>query len=109
LARGTFDEAASLYRHVWRQRVRDLRDSFAQAIRKKLAPYAAEKWYDWEGPPHSTEITPSLEMFLRKVRDLLDFIGQNVSPDSVLTLHHLTNHEVWSALDQCVISQTAFR
>jgi len=40
-----------------------------------------------------------MEPFLRKMRELLDFIVGNVSPDSVLTLYHLTNHEVWSTLD----------
>jgi len=88
--------------------VRNLCDAFAETLRKKLGGYAAEKWYDWEGPPRPGEITPSMEPFLRKMRELLDFIVGNVSPGSVLTLYHLTNHEVWSTLDQCVISQTAF-
>ncbi|KAL7070900.1 hypothetical protein ACQ4LE_009668 [Meloidogyne hapla] len=109
LARGTFDESASLYRHVWRLWVRNICESFSELISKKLTnKYSCEKWYDWEGSPRPSEITPSFEPFLRKVKELLEWIRLNISPDSVLTFQHLTNHEVWTAMDSCVISQTAF-
>nr|CAD2183134.1 unnamed protein product [Meloidogyne enterolobii] len=109
LARGTFDENASLYRHVWRLWVRNICEQFSELISKKLTlKYSNEKWYDWEGPPKPSEITPSFEPFLRKVKELLEWLSSNISSDSVLTFQHLTNHEIWTALDLCVISQTAF-
>uniref|UniRef100_A0A915MSF9 F-box domain-containing protein n=1 Tax=Meloidogyne javanica TaxID=6303 RepID=A0A915MSF9_MELJA len=108
-ARGTFDENASLYRHVWRLWVRNICEQFSELISKKLTlKYSNEKWYDWEGPPKPSEITPSFEPFLRKVKELLEWLSSNISSDSVLTFQHLTNHEIWTALDLCVISQTAF-
>jgi hypothetical protein len=85
-------------------------ETFSELICKKLnLKYSNEKWYDWEGSPKPSEITPSFEPFLRKIKELLDCLTLNISPDSVLTFQHLTNHEIWSALDLCVISQNAFR
>ncbi|KAF7634825.1 hypothetical protein Mgra_00005718 [Meloidogyne graminicola] len=108
-ARGTFDESASLYRHVWRLWVKNMCEAFSELISKKLTEkYSFEKWYCWEGSPKPTEITPSFEPFLRKIGELLEWITLNISPDSVLTFQHLTNHEVWSCIDLNVISQTAF-
>ncbi|KAL3078174.1 hypothetical protein niasHS_012061 [Heterodera schachtii] len=109
LARGTFDESAGLYRHVWRQWVRNLCDVFAETIRLKLTQYANERWDEMkQHTAQPNEVTPSLGPFLRKVQQLLGCLTAQISPDSVLTLHHLTNHEVWSALDECIVTQTPF-
>lgn len=47
LVQGVFDESSDLYKHFWRQRALNLKNSFVYLILEKLRPYAQEKWYNF--------------------------------------------------------------
>ncbi|KAI1718891.1 RINT-1 / TIP-1 family domain-containing protein [Ditylenchus destructor] len=107
LVKGIFDESSSFYRHVWRQRAKQLSDSFAEHIRHKLNSYINEKWYAHD-VAKPIDVTSSFAAFLTEINRLLCSINKNISPDSILTIYHLTNHEIWQVLDLHLISRTPF-
>lgn len=106
--RGTFDDQSGLYRHVWRQKSKVLTQYFADLVSFKLKPYAALKWFQVENSK-PVEITPQFLPFLTEIQRLVEWINEEISPISVMTFYHLTNHEIWNALDEIVVSQTNFQ
>ncbi|KAI1730313.1 RINT-1 / TIP-1 family domain-containing protein [Ditylenchus destructor] len=107
LVKGIFDESSSFYRHVWRQRAKQLSDSFAEHIRHKLNSYTNEKWYAHDSAK-PIDVTSSFATFLTEINRLLSWVNKNISPDSILTIYHLTNHEIWQVIDSHLISRTPF-
>lgn len=54
------------------------------------------------------DITPSILPFILEIKRLLDWINENISPDSVLSIYFLINDEIWNIIDKNLISQTSF-
>ena len=106
--KGTFDDQSGLYRHVWRQRARALTQYFADLVSHKLKPYGLVKWFAFEARKAS-EISTQFIPFLNEIERLITWMKKEISPASVMTFFHLTNHEIWNALDEIVVSQTNFK
>jgi hypothetical protein len=105
--KGTFDDQSGLYRHVWRQKARGFTEYFAHLISHKLKNYANVKWFSIENRKPA-DITPQFVPFLNEIERLINWINNEISPVSAMTFYHLTNHEIWSALEDVVISKTNF-
>uniref|UniRef100_A0AC34FBH7 RAD50-interacting protein 1 n=1 Tax=Panagrolaimus sp. ES5 TaxID=591445 RepID=A0AC34FBH7_9BILA len=105
--KGTFDDQSGLYRHVWRQMARRLTEYFADLISHKLQAYANVKWFLIENRRPS-DVTPQFVLFLNEIEKLITWLNKEISPVSVMTFYHLTNHEIWNALEKVVIAHTNF-
>ncbi len=55
------------------------------------------------------DISQSFAPFLAELSRLLRYINENISPDSVLTIYHLTNNEVWELLLAELIDKGQFK
>uniref|UniRef100_A0A7E4VC17 RAD50-interacting protein 1 n=1 Tax=Panagrellus redivivus TaxID=6233 RepID=A0A7E4VC17_PANRE len=106
--RGTFDGQSELYRHVWRQRARIWTQNFADLITYKLNHgYVSIRWSHLDAAK-PVSVRPEFGCFLEEIEHHIEWLNTEISPASVMTLYHLTNHEIWNALDEAVISQTNF-
>lgn len=43
-SRGVFDDVAEMFKHVWRQRAKDMTNAFYQHIKVRLTRYIGEDW-----------------------------------------------------------------
>lgn len=122
LVQGIFYDSSALYKHFWHQRALNLSNSFILLILEKFYPYIQEKWChffycflkfhlilrfccDILKP---IDITPSILPFIIEIKRLLEWINENISPDSILTIYSLINDEIWHLIDKKLISQTLF-
>uniref|UniRef100_A0AC35GT27 RAD50-interacting protein 1 n=1 Tax=Panagrolaimus sp. PS1159 TaxID=55785 RepID=A0AC35GT27_9BILA len=105
--KGTFDDLSSLYRHVWRQMTRRLSEYFADEISHKLKAYSSVKWFLIENH-RPADVTPQFVLFLNEIEKFITWLNNEISPVSVMTFYHLTNHEIWNSLEKVVISHTNF-
>ncbi|VDM99016.1 unnamed protein product [Thelazia callipaeda] len=95
--RGVFEDIASMYKHLWRQRAEDLTVAFYQHIYASLSRYEREHWYSWIVDKPS-DLTSSFCPFLLEVRRLLRYVNNLISPDSATKLYEMLNEKVAEAL-----------